>query len=430
MGKTYIANLADHVGKEVMLNGWVYTKRSSGKIWFLILRDGTGYTQGVISQENVPDEVFDLEPVLTQESSVSLTGLVKEDKRSIGGYELVVSNIKVHQIADKYPITKKEHGTAFLMDNRHLWLRSRKQNAVLKVRAETVRAIRDYFDSNGFVNLDTPIFTANACEGTTTLFETEYFGQRAFLAQSGQLYNEANIMSFGKVYCFGPTFRAEKSKTRRHLTEFWMVEPEIAYCDLDENMDWGEGLICHIVQWALENCREQLEVLDRDTSQLEKIKAPFPRISYTEAVDILKDKGESFEWGGDFGGGDETVISQHFNSPVIVHRFPAAIKAFYMKRDPEDDKLALGMDILAPEGYGEVIGGGEREHNHDTLVRRINEHKLPKDSFQWYLDLRKYGTVPHSGFGLGVERTVSWICGISHLREAIPFPRMIHRLEP
>ena len=430
MGKTYIANLADHVGKEVMLNGWVYTKRSSGKIWFLILRDGTGYTQGVISQENVPDEVFDLEPVLTQESSVSLTGLVKEDKRSIGGYELDVSDIKVHQIADKYPITKKEHGTAFLMDNRHLWLRSRKQNAVLKVRAETVRAIRDYFDSNGFVNLDTPIFTANACEGTTTLFETEYFGQRAFLAQSGQLYNEANIMSFGKVYCFGPTFRAEKSKTRRHLTEFWMVEPEIAYCDLDENMDWGEGLICHIVQWALENCREQLEVLDRDTSQLEKIKAPFPRISYTEAVDILNDKGESFEWGGDFGGSDETVISQHFNSPVIVHRFPAAIKAFYMKRDPEDDKLALGMDILAPEGYGEVIGGGEREHNHDTLVRRINEHKLPKDSFQWYLDLRKYGTVPHSGFGLGVERTVSWICGISHLREAIPFPRMIHRLEP
>ncbi len=430
MGKTYIANLADHVGKEVMLNGWVYTKRSSGKIWFLILRDGTGYTQGVISQENVPDEVFDLEPVLTQESSVSLTGLVKEDKRSIGGYELDVSDIKVHQIADKYPITKKEHGTAFLMDNRHLWLRSRKQNAILKVRAETVRAIRDYFDSNGFVNLDTPIFTANACEGTTTLFETEYFGQKAFLAQSGQLYNEANIMSFGKVYCFGPTFRAEKSKTRRHLTEFWMVEPEIAYCDLDENMDWGEGLICHIVQWALENCREQLEVLDRDTSQLEKIKAPFPRISYTEAVDILKDKGESFEWGGDFGGGDETVISQHFNSPVIVHRFPAAIKAFYMKRDPEDDKLALGMDILAPEGYGEVIGGGERENNHDTLVRRINEHKLPKDSFQWYLDLRKYGTVPHSGFGLGVERTVSWICGISHLREAIPFPRMIHRLEP
>ena len=430
MGKTYIANLADHVGKEVMLNGWVYTKRSSGKIWFLILRDGTGYTQGVVSQENVPDEVFDLEPVLTQESSVSLTGLVKEDKRSIGGYELDVSDIKVHQIADKYPITKKEHGTAFLMDNRHLWLRSRKQNAILKVRAETVRAIRDYFDSNGFVNLDTPIFTANACEGTTTLFETEYFGQKAFLAQSGQLYNEANIMSFGKVYCFGPTFRAEKSKTRRHLTEFWMVEPEIAYCDLDENMDWGEGLICHIVQWALENCREQLEVLDRDTSQLEKIKAPFPRISYTEAVDILNDKGESFEWGGDFGGGDETVISQHFNGPIIVHRFPAAIKAFYMKRDPEDDKLALGMDILAPEGYGEVIGGGEREHNHDTLVRRINEHKLPKDSFQWYLDLRKYGTVPHSGFGLGVERTVSWICGISHLREAIPFPRMIHRLEP
>ena len=430
MGKTYIADLADHVGKEVMLNGWVYNKRSSGKIWFLILRDGTGYTQGVVAQENVPNEVFDLEPALTQESSVSMVGLVKKDKRSIGGYELDVSDIKVHQIAEEYPISKKEHGTAFLMDNRHLWLRSRKQNAVLKVRAETVRAIRDYFDSNGFVNLDTPIFTANACEGTTTLFETEYFGQKAFLAQSGQLYNEANIMSFGKVYCFGPTFRAEKSKTRRHLTEFWMVEPEIAYCDLDENMDWGEGLICHIAQWALNNCQEQLEVLERDTSQLEKIKSPFPRISYTEAVDILNTKGERFEWGGDFGGGDETVISEHFDGPVIVHRFPAAIKAFYMKRDPEDEKLALGMDILAPEGYGEIIGGGEREHDHDTLVKRINEHKLPEDAFQWYLDLRKYGTVPHSGFGLGVERTVSWICGISHLREAIPFPRMIYRLEP
>ncbi|MDP6397101.1 MAG: asparagine--tRNA ligase [Candidatus Marinimicrobia bacterium] len=430
MGKTYIADLADHVGKEVILNGWVYNKRSSGKIWFLILRDGTGYTQGVVAQENVPNEVFDLEPALTQESSVSMAGLVKKDKRSIGGYELDVSNIKVHQIAEEYPITKKEHGTAFLMDNRHLWLRSRKQNAVLKVRAETVRAIRDYFDSNGFVNLDTPIFTANACEGTTTLFETEYFGQKAFLAQSGQLYNEANIMSFGKVYCFGPTFRAEKSKTRRHLTEFWMVEPEIAYCDLDENMGWGEGLICHIAEWALNNCQEQLEVLERDTSQLEKIKSPFPRISYTEAVDILNTKGEKFEWGGDFGGGDETVISEHFDGPVIVHRFPAAIKAFYMKRDPENEKLALGMDILAPEGYGEVIGGGEREHDHDTLVKRINEHKLPEDAFQWYLDLRKYGTVPHSGFGLGVERTVSWICGITHLREAIPFPRMIYRLEP
>jgi len=430
MGKTYIADLADHVGKEVMLNGWVYNKRSSGKIWFLILRDGTGYTQGVVAQENVPNEVFDLEPALTQESSVSVAGLVKKDKRSIGGYELDVSDIKVHQIAEGYPISKKEHGTAFLMDNRHLWLRSKKQNAILKVRAETVRAIRDYFDSNGFVNLDTPIFTANACEGTTTLFETEYFGQKAFLAQSGQLYNEANIMSFGKVYCFGPTFRAEKSKTRRHLTEFWMVEPEIAYCDLDENMDWGEGLICHISQWALNNCQEQLEVLERDTSQLEKIKAPFPRISYTEAVDILNTKGEKFEWGGDFGGGDETVISEHFDGPVIVHRFPAAIKAFYMKRDPEDEKLALGMDILAPEGYGEIIGGGEREHDHDTLVKRINEHKLPEDAFQWYLDLRKYGTVPHSGFGLGVERTVSWICGILHLREAIPFPRMIYRLEP
>ncbi|MBH31643.1 MAG: asparagine--tRNA ligase [Candidatus Marinimicrobia bacterium] len=430
MGKVTISELGDHVGETVTLNGWLYNKRSSGKIWFIILRDGTGYTQGVVARGNVSDDVFDLEPTLTQESSVSMTGMVKEDKRSIGGYELDVTDVVVYQIAEEYPITKKEHGTAFLMDNRHLWLRSRKQNAVLKIRAEAVRAIRDYLDSNGFVNLDTPIFTGNACEGTTTLFETEYFGQKAYLAQSGQLYNEANIMSFGKVYCFGPTFRAEKSKTRRHLTEFWMVEPEIAYCDLNENMGWGEGLICHIVQWALDKCGDQLEVLERDTSQLEKIIAPFPRISYTEAVDILNKNGTDFEWGGDFGGGHETIISEHFDGPVTVHRFPAAIKAFYMKRDPEDEKLALGMDILAPEGYGEVIGGGEREDDHDTLLKRVEEHELPEEAFKWYLDLRKFGTVPHSGFGLGVERTVSWICGLSHLREAIPFPRMIHRLEP
>lgn len=430
MGKVTIGELGDHVGEEVTLNGWLYNKRSSGKIWFLILRDGTGYTQGVVARGNVSDEVFDLEPELSQESSVSMTGTVKEDNRSIGGYELNVTDVKVHQIAEEYPITKKEHGTAFLMDNRHLWLRSRKQNAVLKVRAEVVRAIRNYLDSNGFVNLDTPIFTGNACEGTTTLFETEYFGQKAYLAQSGQLYNEANIMSFGKVYCFGPTFRAEKSKTRRHLTEFWMVEPEIAYCDLDENMGWGEGLICHVVQWVLDNCAEQLDVLERDTARLEKIKAPFPRITYTEAVDILNKNGVEFEWGGDFGGGDETIISEHFDGPVIVHRFPATIKAFYMKRDSEDERLALGMDILAPEGYGEVIGGGEREDDHDTLLKRVGEHELPEEAFQWYLDLRKFGTVPHSGFGLGVERTVAWICGLSHLREAIPFPRMIHRLEP
>lgn len=427
---TYIADLRDYVGEEVTLHGWVYNKRSSGRIWFLILRDGTGSTQCVVVDGQVPDELFSLEGVLTQESSVSVTGYVKEDKRTVGGYELEVSDIRVHQVAQNYPISKKDHGTAFLMDNRHLWIRSKRQNAVLKVRVEIIRACRDFLDSNGFVNLDTPIFTANACEGTTTLFETDYFGQQAFLAQSGQLYNEANIMSFGKVYCFGPTFRAEKSKTRRHLTEFWMLEPEMAYCDIDENMEWAEGLICHIVDWALRKCREQLEILERDTTQLEKVKKPFARISYTDAVELLKDRGEEFEWGGDFGGGHETIISDQFDGPVIVHRFPAAIKAFYMKRDPEDDRLALGMDFLAPEGYGEMIGGGEREDDYDTLLRNLKQHKLPEDSFQWYLDLRKYGTVPHAGFGLGLERTVTWICGLSHVRETIPFPRMIYRLEP
>ncbi len=427
---TYIADLKHKVGEEVTLHGWVYNKRSSGKIWFLILRDGTGSTQCVVVGGQVPDEVFDLDGVLTQESSVSVTGVVKEEKRAVGGYELEVSDIRVHQIAQNYPISKKDHGTAFLMDNRHLWIRSKRQNAVLKVRAEIIRACRDFLDSNGFVNLDTPIFTANACEGTTTLFETDYFGQKAFLAQSGQLYNEANIMSFGKVYCFGPTFRAEKSKTRRHLTEFWMLEPEMAYCDLDENMEWAEGLICHIVDWALHRCKEQLDSLERDTSQLRKVKKPFARVSYTDAVEILQNSGEGFEWGGDFGGGHETIISDHFDGPVIVHRFPAAIKAFYMKRDPEDERLALGMDFLAPEGYGEMIGGGEREADYDTLLRNLKQHKLSEDAFQWYLDLRKYGTVPHSGFGLGLERTVAWICGLSHLRETIPFPRMIYRLEP
>ena len=427
---TYIADLKDKVGEEVTLHGWVYNKRSSGKIWFLILRDGTGYTQCVVLKDQVKDELSNLDTVLTQESSVSVTGYIKEDKRAVGGYELEVSDITVHQVAQNYPISKKDHGTAFLMDNRHLWIRSKRQNAVLKVRAEIIRACRDFLDSNGFVNLDTPIFTSNACEGTTTLFETDYFGQQAFLAQSGQLYNEANIMSFGKVYCFGPTFRAEKSKTRRHLTEFWMLEPEMAYCDLDENMEWAEGLICHVVGWALNRCKEQLDVLERDTSQLEKIKKPFARISYSDAVGILHKSGEEFGWGGDFGGGHETIISDQFEGPVIVHRFPAAIKAFYMKRDPEDDRLALGMDFLAPEGYGEIIGGGEREPDYDALLRNLKHHELPEEAFQWYLDLRKYGTVPHAGFGLGLERTVTWICGLSHLRETIPFPRMIYRLEP
>ncbi|MFQ6676214.1 MAG: asparagine--tRNA ligase [Fidelibacterota bacterium] len=430
MKHIYIADLPDLVEREVTLHGWVYNKRSSGKIWFLILRDGTGYAQCVVTKGRAPENVFNLEQVLTQESSVTVTGTVRKDERAIGGYELDCSDIKVHQITRDYPITKKEHGTAFLMDHRHLWLRSRRQQAVLKVRHQVIRACRDFLDDNGFVQVDTPIFTANPCEGTTTLFETDYFGQKAYLTQSGQLYNEAAIMAVGKTYCFGPTFRAEKSKTRRHLTEFWMLEPEMAYCDLDENMEWAEKLIEYAIGRVLDRCSGELDILERDRSGLERVKVPFARITYTEAVDILNDAGEKFEWGDDFGGGHETVLSEHFDGPVIVHRFPAAIKAFYMKRDPEDPRLALGMDILAPEGYGEIVGGGQREEDYETTVRRIREEKLSESDFQWYLDLRKYGSVPHSGFGLGLERFVSWICGLPHLRESIAFPRMIYRLEP
>ncbi|MCH8012747.1 MAG: asparagine--tRNA ligase [Candidatus Marinimicrobia bacterium] len=430
MDHTYISDLPELVGKEVTLHGWVYNKRSSGKIWFLILRDGTGLTQCVVVKGNVPDEIFELEPDLTQESSVSVVGIVREDKRSIGGFELEIQHIDVHQIVKDYPISKKEHGTAYLMDHRHLWLRSRNQHAILRVRHEIIRAIHDFLDQNGFIQVDTPIFTSNACEGTSTLFVTEYFGRKAYLSQSGQLYNEANAMSVGKTYCFGPTFRAEKSKTRRHLTEFWMLEPEIAYCDLNEDIEWAENLLVYVIQRILGKCREQFEVLERDTSSLEKVKGNFPRISYTEAVEILNNVGEEFDWGSDFGGGHETIISAQFDQPVVVHRFPTAIKAFYMKRDPEDEKLSLGMDILAPEGYGEIVGGGQREDDYDTLLRRLKEEDLSEEAFKWYLDLRKYGSVPHAGFGLGLERFVTWMCGLSHLREAIAFPRMIYRLEP
>ncbi len=430
MKKTYIADLPKAIGEVVTLNGWVYNKRSSGKIWFLILRDGTGYTQCVVVKGVVPDNVFNLEADLTHESSLSITGLVKEEPRAIEGYELEVKHIEVYQLADEYPISKKEHGTAFLMDNRHLWLRSRKQHAILKIRHEIIRACRDFFDNNGFVLVDTPIFTANVCEGTTTLFETEYFGRTAYLTQSGQLYNEAAAMAVGKTYCFGPTFRAEKSKTRRHLTEFWMIEPEIAYCNLDENMEWAENLITYMINRVLEKCKEHLDILERDTSRLENITIPFPRISYTEAVEILHKQGEKFKWGEDFGGGHETVISDQFENPVIVHRFPSSIKSFYMKRDPEDENIVLGMDVLAPEGYGEIIGGSEREDDKNILIKRIEEEKLPKEAFNWYVDLRRYGSVPHSGFGLGIERCVSWLCGRTHIRETIPFPRTIYRLEP
>ncbi len=429
--KIYIKDLASYVGEKVTLKGWLYNKRSSGKIKFLILRDGTGYLQCVVFKGNVNEEVFDLADKITQESSFEVTGTVREEPRAPGGYELDAVDLKLIGKSENYPITPKEHGIEFLMDHRHLWVRSKKQHAILKIRHRIVKAIRDFFDSRDFVLFDGPIITPNASEGTSTLFETPYFDLgKAYLTQSSQLYAEAGAMSFGKVYTFGPTFRAEKSKTRRHLTEFWMVEPEMAFYDLDDDMDLAEEFLEYIVQTVLEEMKEELKILERDTSKLEKVQRPFPRISYDEAVEILHKQGREFEWGDDFGAPDETVISEQFDRPVMVHRYPAAVKAFYMKRDPENEKLALAVDVLAPEGYGEIIGGSQREDDYDTLVQRIKEHNLPLDFFQWYLDLRRYGSVPHSGFGLGLERTVMWICGLEHLREAIPFPRMIYRNTP
>ena len=430
MEKIFIKDLKKHDGNEVTLNGWVYNVRSIGKIWFLILRDGTGMLQCVVVKNDVDEETFKKEELLTQESSVTVTGIVRLEKRAVGGVELGVKSIEIHQIAEEYPITPKEHGTAFLMDNRHLWIRSKKQHAILKVRHQIVKASRDFFDNNDFVLFDAPMLTANAAEETTSLFNVDYYGRTAYLSQTGQLYGEAGAMAFNRVYVFGPTFRAEKSKTRRHLTEFWMLEPEIAYCDIEENMEWAEKLIVYIVEQCLENSKEELNFLERDISKLEKIKAPFPRLTYDEAAKLLKDNGVDFEYGSDFGGTDETVIAEQFDKPVIIHRWPADIKAFYMKRTPDNEELALGMDVLAPEGYGEIVGGGQREDDHDTLVKRILKHDLPMTPFKWYLDLRIYGSVPHSGFGLGIERTVAWICGIKHIRETIPFPRTITRLEP
>lgn len=430
MKHVYIADAGSHEGQTVTVKGWLHNKRSSGRLWFLLVRDGTGMIQSVVSQKDVQEATFEAARTVNQESSVIMRGTVIADERAPGGYELQVEEMSVYQQAEEYPITPKEHGTAFLMDHRHLWLRSSRQRAILKIRHEIIKACRDFFDSRGFTLVDTPIFTPAACEGTTTLFETEYFGQKAFLSQSGQLYSEAAIAALGKVYCFGPTFRAEKSKTRRHLTEFWMVEPEVAWADLDDNMDLAEAFVSYIVEKVLENRGEELKQLERDTRPLERVQPPFPRISYDEAADILKQEGVSFELGNDFGGGDETVISGRFDRPVMVHRYPAAIKAFYMKRDPHDESRALGVDVLAPEGYGEIIGGGQREDDYETLRKRIDEHGLPQDAFQWYLDLRRYGSVPHSGFGLGIERTVAWICKLPHVRETIPFPRMMHRLNP
>jgi len=437
MTQTYIRDISKHDGQEVTLKGWLYNMRSSGKLMFPQIRDGSGIIQGVVFKKNVSEQVWDDFAKLTQESSIVVTGNVRADERAPGGYELDLTGVEVLQVAHDYPITPKEHGVEFLMDNRHLWLRSKRQHAILSIRAEVIRAVRDFFDSNGFLLMDTPIFTPAACEGTTTLFEVDYFDDnKAYLTQSGQLYNEATAAAFGKVYCFGPTFRAEKSKTRRHLTEFWMVEPEVAYAQLDDLMVLAEEFISFIVKRCLDKRRADLQTIGRDIAKLEKIEAPFARLQYDDAVKMLQEghaKGaveNKFEWGGDFGSPDETYLSSQFEKPVMVHRYPAKIKAFYMEPDPQRPELALCVDVLAPEGYGEIIGGSQRMASYDLLVQRIHEHGLPEEAFKWYLDLRKYGSVPHGGFGMGIERAVAWICGLEHVRETIPFPRMLHRLYP
>ncbi len=436
---TTIAEIGKHDGQSVTIRGWLYNLRESGKLLFPQFRDGSGIIQGVVPKNAVTPEVFDAIKTLTQESSVIVEGKVRADKRAHGGYELDVANVQVVQRVPEsspYPITPKEHGTDFLMEHRHLWVRSQRQAAILRVRAEIIKAARDFFDERGFTLTDPPIITPAACEGTTTLFPVDYFDEQAYLTQSGQLYVEATAMALGKVYSFGPTFRAEKSKTRRHLTEFWMVEPEVAYATLDDVMDLAEGLITFIVKRCLEKRRADLQTIGRDISKLEKIEAPFPRISYDDAVKNLQEghasgKLESkFEWGGDLGSPDETYLSAQFDKPVMVHRYPAKVKAFYMEPDPQRPDLALCVDVLAPEGYGEIIGGSQRMASYELLLQRIHEHGLPEEAFKWYLDLRKFGSVPHGGFGMGIERAVAWICGLEHVRETIPFPRMLYRLYP
>ncbi|MCU7495844.1 MAG: asparagine--tRNA ligase [Ignavibacteria bacterium] len=431
MQKVYIKDLSQYVDQTVSLKGWLYNKRSSGKVKFVILRDGTGLLQCVVFKGNVTPEAFEAADKLGQESSLEITGKIKIESRAPGGYEMDVTDLKLIAESVDYPITPKEHGVEFLMDKRHLWLRSQRQVAILKIRHRIVKAIRDFFDERDFTLMDAPIITPSACEGTSTLFATDYFDLgKAYLTQSGQLYAEAGAMALGKVYSFGPTFRAEKSKTRRHLTEFWMVEPEVAFNDLNDDMDLAEEFLEYIVQSVLKDRAEELRILERDTTKLEAVKRPFPRISYDEAVEILHKNGIDFEYGNDLGGTDETVVSNQFDRPVMVHRYPSEVKAFYMKRDPENPKLALAVDVLAPEGYGEIIGGSQREDNLDLLLERIEQHQLPQEAFEWYLDLRRFGSVPHSGFGLGIERTVAWICGLEHVRETIPFARMIYRNTP
>jgi asparaginyl-tRNA synthetase len=425
-----VRRLGEHVGRTVRIQGWLANRRSSGKLQFLQVRDGSGTVQCVLKKGAVPDELFARLDALPQESSLEVEGEVRADPRSPGGHELSVTGVHVVAEAAPYPISNKEHSTGFLMEHRHLWLRSSRQAATLRIRARIIKSIRDYFDSRDYVCVDAPVFTPSACEGTTTLFKVDYFGDDAFLTQSGQLYGEAAAMAMGKIYVFGPVFRAEKSKTRRHLTEFWMVEPEIAYADLDEVMDVAEEFLETIVQDVLRDCMPDLAVLERDVSKLQAIRRPFPRMSYTDAVAKMNAAGHAFEWGNDFGAPDEEVVTRDQDKPLLVHRFPAPVKAFYMKRDPEDERVALCVDVLAPEGYGEIVGGSQRADDLAYLEQQIAAHKLPKEAFEWYLDLRRYGTVPHGGFGLGLERTVAWITGNHHIRECIPFPRMLYKIYP
>ena len=426
-----IDGIAGRAGREVTLRGWLHNRRSSGKIHFLTIRDGTGFIQAVMSKAAVGGAAFEAADHLGQETAVTVRGMVRADARAPGGFEIDVAGLEQVGASQDYPITPKEHGVEYLLDRRHLWLRTARQQAILRVRHEVIDRTRTLLNSRGFVLVDTPILTPSACEGTTTLFPVPYFDHAtAFLTQSGQLYNEANAMALGRVYCFGPTFRAEKSKTRRHLTEFWMVEPEMAYAALDDVAALAEELVEAVVQGVLASRRKELDALGRDTAPLERVRAPFPRVSYDEAAELLRRSGRTFEWGGDFGGPDETALAGAFDRPVVVHRFPAAAKAFYMKSDPGRPELSLSVDLLAPEGYGEIVGGGQREDDYRTLLERVQAHGLPREAFEWYLDLRRYGSVPHGGFGMGIERVVAWICGLEHVREAIPYPRMLHRLTP
>jgi len=427
----YIENIAQHEAQNVTLRGWLHNRRSSGKVHFLTLRDGTGFIQAVVSKAGVGPDTFKRADRLGQETSLIVQGTVHKDSRAPSGFEIDVAHLEIVGESTDYPITPKSHGVDHLLDRRHLWIRSERQQAILRIRHEVVNAIRDFLNGEGFILADTPIFTPAACEGTTTLFPVKYFDDvTAYLTQSGQLYNEANAAALGRVYCFGPTFRAEKSKTRRHLTEFWMVEPEMAFAELDDAIDLAEALMINVVSRVLEKRRQELNVLNRDISKLELVRPPFPRISYDDAVQILKEEGSDFKWGGDFGAADETILSEYFDRPVAIHRYPAAVKAFYMKLDPDRPELALCVDMLAPEGYGEIIGGGQRLDDYELLLSKIQEHQLPQEAFEWYLDLRRYGTVPHSGFGMGIERFVAWMCGLEHVRETIPYPRMLYRLRP